>query len=474
MTSAVVVGSGPNGLTAAALLARSGVRVTVLESADTVGGGTRSHEELLPGLIHDHCSAVHPMAVASPAFQALELERYGLRWRLPDVDCVHPLDDGSAGVLMRSIEETTRLMGSDSARYRAFVSASARDWDRLARDVLGPLLRVPSHPLLLARFGWPTLLPAAVVGRAFRTPQVRALWAGVAAHSFRPLHRPFTSAVGLGLLAAGHAAGWAVAEGGSESIARSLITVLADLDVEVHTRVHVTSAAQIPAADVTLLDLDPGQVASIYADRLPARVQRAYQRYRRGPGVFKLDLAVEGGVPWTNRDARRAGTVHLGGTAEEVAAAERDVASGRIPQRPFVLVGQQYLADPSRSVGNVHPVWTYAHVPHGYEGDATGHILRQLERFAPGARDRIVGLRATGPADFHSGNANFAGGDILTGAETVSRLLTGARTTLNPYSVGLPGVFLCSAATPPGPGAHGMCGAGAAEAALRHLNGGSG
>ncbi|MFF8729776.1 phytoene desaturase family protein [Streptomyces sp. NPDC015171] len=469
MTTAIVVGAGPNGLTAAALLARAGLDVTVLEAADEAGGGTRSQEAILPGLLHDHCSAVHPLAVTSPAHQALDLEHHGLRWRLPDIDCVHPLDDGTAGVLLRSVRETARGLGADGTRYRRLLEPSVRQWDALRHDVLGPLLRVPEHPLLLARFGLPAALPAALLARCFATPRARALWAGVAAHSYRPLSDPLGSAIGLGILTAGHAAGWAVAEGGSQAIARSLEHALRAHGGRIHTGVRITHHTQIPPADVTLLDLDPAQIARVYQDRLPARVRTAYRRFRRGPAAFKLDLAVEGGVPWTNEQARRAGTVHLGGTLTEIARAERDINAGRMPERPFVLVGQQYLADPTRSAGDVHPVWTYAHVPLGYPGDATEAILGQIERFAPGARERIVGLRTTSPAAFAAGNANFAGGDILTGAKTAGRLLLGPRLALDPYSTALPGVFGCSAATPPGPGAHGMCGAGAAAAALRHL-----
>ncbi|WP_370416612.1 phytoene desaturase family protein [Streptomyces fradiae] len=470
MTSAVIVGGGPNGLAAAALLAKEGLDVTLLEAADEVGGGTRSHEAIVPGLLHDHCSAIHPMAVTSPALRALGLERHGLRWRTADVDCTHPLDDGSAGVLLRSVEETARLLGgTDGDRYRALFAPSVRAWDALAEDTMGPLLRVPAHPLLLARFGLPTALPATVLARLFGTPQARALWAGVAAHNFRPLSRPFTSAIPLGILTAGHAAGWAVAEGGSRSIAAALEGALRAYGGVVRTGVRVTDAAQIPPADVTLLDLDPGQVAALYGDRLPGRVRRAYRRFRRAPGAFKLDLAVEGGVPWTNEPSRRAVTVHLGGPLAEVAGLEREVVAGRMPERPFVLVGQQYLADPSRSAGDVHPVFTYAHVPHGYDGNATEAILGQLERFAPGVRERVVGMRVTRPLDFAAGNPNFAGGDIITGAKTIPQLLLGPRPAFDPYATGVPGVFLCSAATPPGPGAHGMCGAGAAASALRHL-----
>jgi phytoene dehydrogenase-like protein len=469
MTSAVVVGGGPNGLAAAALLAKAGLQVTLLEAAEETGGGTRSHEAILPGLLHDHCSAIHPMAVTSPALRALNLHRYGLRWLLPDIDCVHPLDDGTAGVLLRSVRETAGGLGTDGDRYRRLLGHPVRHWESLAQDVMSPLLRIPNHPMLLARFGLPTLLPATVIARLFETPRARALWAGVAAHAYRPLSDPLSSAIGLGILTAGHAAGWAVAEGGSQNIARSMERALREHGGSVHTGVRITDVKQIPPADVTLLDLDPGQVASLYADRLPSRVRRAYRRFRRGPAAYKIDLAVEDGVPWTNEHARRAGTVHLGGSCAELAESERAVAAGRMPERPFVLVGQQYLADPGRSIGNAHPVWAYAHVPHGYRGDATDAVIRQLERFAPGVRDRIVGSHVTGPADFAAGNPNFVGGDILTGSKAPRQLLLGPRLAIDPYSTGVPGVYLCSAATPPGPGAHGMCGAGAAASALRHL-----
>ncbi|MGW6534563.1 phytoene desaturase family protein [Streptomyces sp. NPDC055051] len=467
--TAVVVGAGPNGLAAGALLAEAGVEVTVLEAADAIGGGTRTDEAILPGLLHDHCSAVHPLAVASPALRHLRLDRYGLNWRLPEIDCAHPLDDGTAAVLHRSVTETAAGLGADAARYRALLGPSVRRWEALSGNVMGPLLRVPDHPLLLARFGLPTVLPAAALARLFRTPGARALWAGVAAHAYRPLTDPFSSAIGLGILTAGHAAGWAVAEGGSRAISDALAAALRAHGGRIETGVRITDREQLPPADLTLLDLDPAQVAGVYGDELPARTAAAYRRFRRGPGAFKVDLAVEGGVPWRAEPARRAGTVHLGGPLAEVVRAEREVTDGRMPERPFVLVGQQYLADPSRSVGDVHPVWTYAHVPHGYEGDATDAILARLDQFAPGVRERIVGMRVTRPADFAAANPNFAGGDILTGAKTVPQLVLGARPALDPYATGLPGVYLCSAATPPGPGAHGMSGAGAATAALRHL-----
>ena len=470
MSTAIVVGGGPNGLAAAAALAREGVQVTVLEAADEIGGGARSGEAILPGLLHDHCSAFHPMAVGSTFLNSLGLDRYGLSWSWPEIDCVHPLDGGDAGVLRRSVDDTAAALGRDGSRWRLAFGRPSAGFDRLAEDIMGPLLRPPRHPLTLARFGLPTVLPASAFARLFATEKARALFGGVAAHAFRPLHYPLTSAIGLGIITAGHRYGWPVAVGGSGSITAALAAVLLDLGGKIETGVRVAASSELPPADVTLFDLAPGAIAGILGDRLPARVGRAYRRFRHGPGAFKVDFAVEGGVPWTNPDAHRAGTVHLGGSYAEVAATERQIHSGRMPERPFVLVGQQYLADPQRSAGNVHPLWTYAHVPPGYTGDATEAIVAQIERFAPGFRDRVVGQAVRSTAQLAAYNANYVGGDIVTGAKDVRQLVFGPRTTLSPYHVGIPGMYICSAATPPGPGAHGMCGANAARAALRHLH----
>jgi len=333
-----------------------------------------------------------------------------------------------------------------------------------------PLLRAPSHPLALARFGLPTLLPGSAFARLFATEKGRALFGGVAAHAFRPLHQPLTSAIGVGIITAGHRWGWPVAAGGSGSITAALAALLTDLGGKIETGTRVTMASQLPAADVTLFDLAPAAVADLLGDALPGRVARAFRRFRRAPGAFKVDFAVEGGVPWTNPEVGRAGTVHLGGSYVEIAATEREINAGRMPERPFVLVGQQYLADPQRSAGNIHPVYSYAHVPHGYDGDATEAVIAQIERFAPGFRERIVGQASYGPACFAAANPNFAGGDIITGAKDVRQLVFGPRTTLSPYHLGIPGMYLCSAATPPGPGVHGMCGANAAAEALRYVH----
>lgn len=467
MSTAAVVGSGPNGLAAAIVLARAGHEVTVLEASDEVGGGVRSGT--LGGVVVDHCSAIHPMAVGSAFLAGLDLERHGLRWRWPEVDCAHPLDGGDAGLLYRSVEQTAAGLGVDGPRWRALFAGPASRFDTLADDIMGPLLRIPAHPLTLARFGAPTVLPASVLARIFRTPAARALFGGVAAHTFRPLHYPITSAIGLGILTAGHRHGWAVAEGGSQAITDALVSALTEFGGKVRTGVAITAAAQLPQADITMFDLAPTAVADILGDRLPRRTARGFRRFRYGPGAFKVDFAIRGPVPWTNAEVGRAGTVHLGGDFDEIAATEREIQAGRMPRRPFVLVGQQYLADPGRSAGEINPIYAYAHVPHGYSGDATDAIIAQFERFAPGFADRIVATAVRSTTEMSVYNPNYVGGDICTGAKDIRQLAFGPRPTLAPYDVGIPGMYICSAATPPGPGAHGMCGANAANRALAQL-----
>lgn len=469
MTSAIVVGAGPNGLAAAARLARAGLPVTVLEAADTIGGGTRSAEMVIPGLLHDHCSAVHPIAAASPFLRSLDLAAHGLRWLQPDVDCAHPLDDGSAGLYYRSVDRTAAGMGADGTRWRRLFESLAEHCDDLLADAGQPVLRVPHHPLLMARFGSMAALPATTLARMWRTEEVKALWAGVAAHAFHRLDRPMMSAVGLMLLVAGHAEGWVVAEGGSQAIADALAAVVRQHGGVIETGQRVTSLADLPAHDVLMLDLPPSSAANLLGDRLPPRVARAYRRFRHGPGAFKVDFAVEAGAPWTAPAARQAGTVHLGGGHDEVVTNELAVHRGSMPERPFVLVGQQYLADPGRSVGDIHPLWTYAHVPHGYTGDATEAIIAQIERFAPGFRERVVGMAVRSTTEMSVHNANYLGGDIIGGASTPAQLLFRPRFARDPYATGIPGTYLCSASTPPGAGAHGLCGANAAARALAEL-----
>ena len=467
MTDAVVVGSGPNGLAAAVTLAQAGVRVTVLEAADRIGGGTRSGELTLPGLLHDECSAFHPTALASPFLRSLELD---ITWRWPPLDLAHPLDDGPPGVLSRSMDDTTASLGADGPSWRRLFQPLSTMYADLAVDILRPVLRFPRHPLSLARFGLSAVQPATLLARRFRHAQARALVGGVAAHQIHPLTGLFSASVGLALTAAGHAYGWPVAEGGSRAIADALAAVLRQHGGSISTGVTVDQYDQLRGADIVMLDLTPAAAARILGDRLPGRVARAYRRYAYGPGAFKLDLAVEGGIPWRDEECRRAGTVHLGGTLEEMVASEAAVAAGRLPDRPFVLIGQQYLADPGRSSGDLHPVWAYAHVPAGYTGNATEAILAQIERFAPGVRDRVRARSTRGPAELAAYNANYIGGDIGTGRNDPRQLLLRPRLALNPYRTGVPGVYLCSAATPPGAGVHGMCGHLAARSALATLS----
>jgi len=470
MSDATVVGSGPNGLACAVALAREGVRVTVLEAAEGIGGGTRTGEMTVPGLLHDHCSAMHPMAVASPFLRSLGLERHGLEWRWPEVDLAHPLDDGSASVMVRSIGDTAAGLGEDGPAWKRLFGSSSANFDALNEDLLRPILHVPRHPVRLARFGLPAAAPATLLVRRWETPQARALFGGVAAHSFSRLTQPMSASVGMALISACHSVGWPVAAGGSRSITDALAAVLLEHGGKIETGVRVRSLSELGAPGVVAFDLAPGAVADIVGDRLPRRVERAYRRYRHGPAAFKVDLAVEGGVPWANEACRRAGTVHAIGSFEEIVAAERDVNRGRMPERPFVLVGQQYLADPQRSSGDLHPIWAYAHVPRGYDGDGEKAVVDQLERFAPGLRERIVATTIRSPADLAAYNPNYVGGDIVTGANTPIQIAIRPRLALDPYSTGVPGLFICSAATTPGGGVHGMCGFNAAQSALRHLS----
>jgi phytoene dehydrogenase-like protein len=469
MSSAIVVGSGPNGLACAAVLAKRGVEVTVIEAEDRIGGGTRSSELTVPGLLHDECSATHPMTVTGPATVELELERYGLEFGWPEVDLAHPLDGGRGASMLRSITATAEGLGEAGRRWRQTFGPSAAAYAALTEDIYKPVLRVPRHPLKLARFGLGAAAPATLMARWLGNEEAAALFGGVAAHAYAPLGRPLSSAIGMALISCGHANGWPVAKGGSVAIAEALAAVIRERGGRIETGRRVRSLAELPPADAVVLDLAPRGVLELAGEKLPARIARAYRRYKHGPAAFKLDLAVEGGVPWAYEPARRAGAVHVAGTFAEIAACERDVNRGRMPERPFVLVGQQYLADPQRSKDNLHPVWAYAHVPSGYTGDATEAILGQIERFAPGFRDRIVATSTRTPAEIEAANANFIAGDILTGANTPLQTLLRPRPVGVPYATGIPGVFICSAATPPGAGAHGICGYNAAEAVIKTL-----
>jgi phytoene dehydrogenase-like protein len=474
MTSAVIVGSGPNGLAAGLTLAAAGIEVQVLEAADTLGGGTRTSELTLPGLLHDECSAAHPLAVDTAFARRFDLAAHGLRWLWPEVQYAHPLDGGGGASAYRSVDATAVGLGSpDGRRWRSLFGALTDRFDDITADFLRPMLRVPDHPLALTRFGLYAGMPAGLLARRWSTPEGQALFAGVAAHALRPFSSPMSAAIGVTLATAAHRYGWPVAEGGSGAISRAMISLLEELGAKLETGVRVDSLDELGAADIVMLDVAPAAAARIAGERMPRRIARALTRYRHGPGTFKVDFAVEGGVPWRHEPARRAGTVHVGGSLREIATKENLLHAGRMPDAPFVLVCQQYLADPSRSQGKVHPVYSYAHVPAGYTGDATALIDAQIERFAPGFRDRILARHVRSVATMEAHNANYVGGDVVTGSNDPRQLLFRPRLALDPYATGVPGVYLCSAATPPGAGAHGMCGYNAANAALRAIDPGT-
>ncbi|GAB3294501.1 NAD(P)-binding protein [Epidermidibacterium keratini] len=468
--TAVVVGSGPNGLTAAVRLARSGVRVRVVELAERIGGGTRTSELTEPGLLHDDCAAFHPTGVVSPAFLDLRLKEFGLRWQWPEVQLAHPLDDGTAGVLYRDIDRTAADLGVDGDAWKRLMGPVVRRFPGVVEGVLGPVLRVPRHPVAMGVFGLRAALPATVLARTFKTQQAKALFGGIAAHSFDRLDRPLTSAVGVMLGAAGHVGGWPVAHGGSRAITDALAEALRSYGGTIETGVRVKRLRDIPA-DVRVMTLSTRAAIDVIGDALPDGVRRAYRRFRYGPGAHKVEFAIRGDVPWTNDECRRAGTLHIGGRLDEVAAAEAQINRGVLPERPFVLVGQQYLADPSRSAGGLNPLWSYAHVPSG-PGDeqaATERLIAQIERFAPGFRDRIVSMHVRGTTAMEAYNPNYIGGDIGVGANTARQVIVRPRLTPHPYATGVPGVYLCSSAASPAAGVHGMGGYFAAAEALRYL-----
>jgi phytoene dehydrogenase-like protein len=466
---AVVVGSGPNGLSAAVRLAESGRSVLVLEAADKIGGGTRSGELTLPGFVHDICAAVHALGVSAPALSLETLGSHGLRWVWPVVPLAHPLDDGRAGVLYRSVDETSAGLGTDGRSWRRLMQPLVDDWPLLLPQLLGPVLTVPKHPIALAQFGLRALQPATLLTRLFKTDEAAALFGGCAAHAMLSLHRPLTSAFGLTLAASAHAAGWPVAAGGSQAVADALVARLRELGGEVRTATTVRSLADLPPHRVALFDTNPAQLASIAGDALPSSYRKHLRRFRHGPAAFKIDYALDGPVPWTNEAVRTAGTVHVIGTFAELVIAESDVAKGRLPVRPFVLVVQPTVFDSSRAPAGKHTLWVYAHVPHGYTGDATGAIERQIERFAPGFASLVLARHVTTPQQFHAYNANYVGGDIAGGAHSGLQLVFRPTIAMRPYVTPNPSLFLCSASTPPGAGVHGMCGWHAADRALLAL-----
>lgn len=467
---AVVVGSGPNGLAAAITVAQTGRKVALLEANPTLGGGLRSAELTLPGFVHDLGSAVHPFGVASPFFRTLPLERYGLRWVHPELPLAHPLGGGEAAVQARSLDETAERLGRDETAYRWLFEQPVRDWGGLEREVLSPLLKVPRHPLELARFGLRGGPPATLVARSlFRDEAARALLAGLAAHAVLPLSAPTTTAVALVLGGLAHRVGWPFPAGGAGRLADALAAHFRVLGGEVLTGAPVTRLSDLPEAELVFCDVTPRQFLALAGGTLPERYRRRLSRYRYGAGVFKLDYALDGPVPWAAAAATRAGTVHLGGTLAEIAQAEGEVMRGRHPEKPFVLVAQQTVADKTRTPAGKHTLWAYCHVPNGSAVDMTGAVEGQLERFAPGFGKLVLARRASGPADLERQNPNLVGGDIGGGVQDWRQLVARPVLSPNPYRTPLAGVYLCSSSTPPGGGVHGMCGFNAAKQALADL-----
>ncbi|GGL81183.1 dehydrogenase [Streptomyces fumigatiscleroticus] len=466
MLDAVVVGAGPNGLTAAVELARRGFSVAVFEARSTVGGGARTEELTLPGFRHDPCSAAHPLGINSPAFRALPLERYGLRWAHAELPMAHPFQDGSAAVLSRSVGETAASFGPrDAGVYRRLVEPFLPRWDTLARDFMSlPSTALPRDPVTLARFGLAGLPPSTWLMRRFRDERAKALFAGLVAHVMAPLSGFATGAVGLVFALAAHARGWPVVRGGSQVLSDALAAYLKDLGGAVHTDYEVKRLDDLPPARAYVFDTSPTALARI------AGFGRYYEHYRYGPGVFKIDYALDGPVPWRAEEARRAGTVQVGASSAEIGTALRAASrQGRAPERPFLITVQPSVADPTRAPAGRHVFWAYGHVPSGWTGDLTDTVERQLERYAPGFRDRVLARATAGPPEIAARNANYVGGDIACGAASGLQLLLRPRLSLSPYTTPHPAVFICSSATPPGPGVHGMSGHNAAKAVWRRL-----
>ena len=468
MKRANVVGSGPNGLSAAIALARAGVAVTVWEGAPQPGGGVRTEEATLPGFRHDIGSAVYPMAVASPFLRSLPLQEHGLRWIEPDIPLAHPLPDGDAVALFHSVDETCALLSVDGPAYRKLMAPLVAGWKDLVHDVLGPVFHLPRHPFALAGFGLTGLQPAlSVARRVFQADRTRTLFAGMAAHAVVPLDFAATSAVALVLGVTAHSDGWPIAAGGSQAITAALVSILRSFGGELRTGAFVDQLRDLPQADCTMLDVSPTELLRLAGDSISSERARPYRAFKHGPGIYKLDWALSEPIPWTNQLCRRAGTVHVGGSTAEIAASEADAYYGRANDRPFILLSQPSLFDTERAPAGKHTAWAYCHVPNGSTENATEALETQIERYAPGFRETILGRAGLNAPAMQQWDRNLVGGDVSGGAMTLAQILR--RPKLPPYSTPLPGVFLCSSSTPPGGGVHGMCGALAADAAALYL-----
>jgi phytoene dehydrogenase-like protein len=471
---AVVIGAGPNGLAAALTLARAGRSVSVYEAADTIGGGTRTQELTLPGFRHDVCSTILPLTAASPFFRTVDLGTHGVELVHPDAPVAHALDGGRAAVLERSVATTAGGLGDphDAKAWRSLFGPLTRDAGRLSGELLRPIIHLPRHPLALARFGLPALRSTTGLTRSrFRSDAAAALFAGLAAHAMLPLDRPLSASFGLVLGTYAHAVGWPMVRGGSSAVADALAAEIRALGGELVVGQRISSIDELPESRVVVFDTTPTALAAIAGDRLPARTRRAYEAFRYGPGVFKVDWALDGPIPWIADGLRRAATVHVGGTVDDIAASEAEVAAGRHPDRPFTLLVQYHPWDTSRAPEGRTTAWAYCHVPNGWKGDATELIEAQVERFAPGFRDRILGRSAWSPARLEAWDGNLLGGDVNGGALTLGQTLGPARWALRGWRTPKAGLYVCSASTPPGGGVHGMAGYHAARSALRHTFG---
>ena len=466
---AVVVGSGPNGLAAAITLQQAGLSVLIVEGKDVVGGGMRSAELTLPGFIHDVCSAIHPMAVASPFFKTVPLHEHGLDWIYPEVSAAHPFDDGTASVLLNSVEKTASFLGKDKQAYLDLMLPVLKSWPSIDKDVLGPPLSFPSKPIDMALFGLKALSSALSLAKRFSTKEARGLWAGMAAHSIQPLSNLTTSAIGIVLLAAGHMGGWPIPRGGSQEIANALASYFISIGGKIETGFYVKSLSQLPSAHAVLFDVTPKQLLKIAGHKFSSIYKWQLEKYRYGMGVFKVDWALDGPIPFTSEEARQAGTVHLGNSIEEIAEGEYLSSTGVISQKPFVLLAQQSLFDKTRAPEGKHTGWAYCHVPNESTTDMTSIIEKQVERFAPGFRERILATHTMSPAEMEEYNPNYIGGDINGGVIDIGQLFTRPVISLSPYKTSAKGIYICSSSTPPGGGVHGMCGYHSAKRALKDV-----
>jgi phytoene dehydrogenase-like protein len=464
---AIVIGSGPNGLAAAITLAQAGLSVVVFEAKETIGGGMRSAELTLPGFIHDICSAVHPLGIGSPFFKSLPLDQYGLEWIQPSVPLAHPFDDGSAVILYRSIDSTSDMLGSDGIAYKKLMAPLVDNWNNLADEILGPL-HFPKHPLLMAQFAILAIRSANSLSKSrFQGERARSFFLGLAAHSIMPLTQPLTAAFGLILGALGHAEGWPIPKGGSQKIADALALYFLSLGGKICTGRYIDNVDKLPSSKVILCDISPRQLLQIAGDRLPSRYKGNLERFRYGPGVFKIDWALNAPIPWKATECARAGTVHLGTTSEEILASESAIWKNCIPDKPYVLIAQPSLFDSTRAPKGKHTAWGYCHVSNGSTIDMTTKIEAQIERCAPGFRDCIIARSTKSAKEMEQYNPNYVGGDINGGVQDITQLYTRPTARVVPYSTPIKGLYICSSSTPPGGGVHGMCGYHAASAALK-------